>query len=474
MATADQPEAPSAPIITGGGDAGGMTKQMVPHAAKAWEFFERIGRPKFFVAPMVDQSELPFRLLCRRNGAECAYTPMFHSRLFAEDKIYRSEVWSSCPEDRPLIVQFCANDPSFLVKSARLLEDHCDAIDINFGCPQRIAKRGYYGAFLMDDLALVERLVLDLSAGVKVPVTCKIRIYGSSGAELEKTLEYARMLERSGCSLLTVHGRTRDQKDLWATRADWDVIKAVKAAMTIPVLANGNIRDLEDARRCMDYTGCDGVISAESLLVDPALFSPHRALPEGKFNPSKSVGLLRDYLKLVLEYPIPMKMVKGHFHKMVGPWLAEHHDLRDLVNNAGLSIQGLIDKVVDVLEERIKACGRTEPVPKLTERAAMRLEQEKEAAVRAAVEEQEREERRLKALDGIDAAASTEEALAPASRGLDAPVVGTSGAEVAALHGPCLDCGESYASENGHNLAHHVGDVPSECQEHPKKEKREG
>lgn len=176
-------------------------------------------------------------------------------------------------------MQFCANDPQYLVKAARLLESHCDAIDINFGCPQRIAKRGYYGAFLMDDLPLVERLVLELSAAVSVPVTCKIRIYGSSGAELEKTIEYARMLERSGCSLLTVHGRTRDQKDLWATRADWDAIKAVKAAMSIPVLANGNVRDLGDAKRCMEYTGCDGVISAESLLVDPALFSPQRALP---------------------------------------------------------------------------------------------------------------------------------------------------------------------------------------------------
>lgn len=88
-------EAAEAPATTSGGDtpSSGVTttsmKQVVPHAAKAWEFFERIGRPKFTVAPMVDQSELPFRMLCRKNGAECAYTPMFHSRLFAEDKVYR-------------------------------------------------------------------------------------------------------------------------------------------------------------------------------------------------------------------------------------------------------------------------------------------------------------------------------------------------------------------------------------------------
>ena len=97
--------------------------------------------------------------------------------------------------------------------------------------------------------------------------------------ELEKTLAYARMVERSGCSVLAVHGRTRDQKDASGIRADWDAIKAVKAALSIPVLANGDIRDLKDVHDCMQYTGCDGVLSAESLLVDPALFAPSRLLP---------------------------------------------------------------------------------------------------------------------------------------------------------------------------------------------------
>lgn len=108
-----------------------------------------------------------------------------------------------------------------------------------------------------------------------VPVTCKIRVFPDPA----KTLAYARMIERSGCCLLAVHGRTREQRDTAATRADWDQIRAVKQALSIPVLANGNVRNLADADACMAYTGCDGVMSAESLLVDPALFDPRRLQP---------------------------------------------------------------------------------------------------------------------------------------------------------------------------------------------------
>ena len=107
-------------------------------------------------------------------------------------------------------------------------------------------------------------------------MTCKIRIF----PELAQTLEYARMVEAAGCSVLAVHGRTREQKDPAASRADWDAIRAVKQALSIPVLANGNVRHLADAHACMEYTGCDGVMSAEGLLHDPALFAERRLRPE--------------------------------------------------------------------------------------------------------------------------------------------------------------------------------------------------
>jgi len=179
---------------------------------------------------------------------------------------------------RPLFVQFCANDPDTLLAAARLAEPHCDAIDLNLGCPQHIARRGRYGellngqpspahldvsgrqrildqgpwtgmvrnadvhrsehagavlprlrdgaaaragAFLMDELPLVERMVAALAAGLRKPVSVKIRIF----PELERTLAYARMLQAAGASLVAVHGRTRVQKDNSAHGADWDAIR---------------------------------------------------------------------------------------------------------------------------------------------------------------------------------------------------------------------------------------------------------
>eukprot|EP00884_Botryococcus_braunii_P000662 jgi/Botrbrau1/10597/Bobra.0358s0015.2 len=287
------------------------------HSQRAWDHFRRLGAPKYHVAPMVDQSELAFRLLCRKHGAEAAYTPMLHSRLFLQDPKYRAEQFTTTPADRPLFAQFCANDPETLLGAARIIEGDCDYVDLNLGCPQHIAKRGRYGAFLMDDLPLVERLVRTLSSQLSTPVSCKIRIF----PDLQQTLAYARMLEAAGCSLLAVHGRTRQQKDCRAVKADWDAIKAVRETLRIPVLANGNIRTLHDVHACMAYTGAAGVMSAESLLEDPALFSATRLQSWGERNHLSGCHLLLEYLQLAEEHTTPPRMIRGHAFKLLGDLL---------------------------------------------------------------------------------------------------------------------------------------------------------
>ncbi|GLT49390.1 hypothetical protein SLA2020_229490 [Shorea laevis] len=323
-------------------------------AEKAWAHWNKLGRPKLIVAPMVDNSELPFRMLCRKYGAEAAYTPMLHSRFFTENEKYRNQEFTTCKEDRPLFVQFCANDPDILLEAARRVEPYCDYVDINLGCPQRIARRGNYGAFLMDNLPLVKSLVEKLALNLNVPVSCKIRVFPN----LQDTLNYARMLEEAGCSLLAVHGRTRDEKDGKKFRADWNAIKAVKDAVRIPVLANGNIRHMDDVWNCLAETGADGVLSAESLLENPALFAGFRTAEWVVGNEENSrdgnvdqADLLVEYLKLCEKYPVPWRMIRAHVHKMLGEWFRIQPHVRDDLNAQSRLTFEFLCSLIDRLRE---------------------------------------------------------------------------------------------------------------------------
>ncbi len=224
-----------------------------------------------------------------------AYTPMIHARLFSETPKFRDHNFqpirsglTSLPDpatlsssdiyldgnpliDRPLFVQFCANDPDQLLEAARYVQPFCDAVDLNLGCPQGIARRGRYGAFLQDDWDLIYRIINKLHENLDVPVTAKIRILDTK----EKTLEYAKVILSAGASVITVHGRQRDQKGHKTGLADWSVMRYLRESLPpdTVIFANGNILQHGDIDKCLEETGADGVMSAEGNLHDPTIFA---------------------------------------------------------------------------------------------------------------------------------------------------------------------------------------------------------
>lgn len=288
---------------------------------KRLQFLEGVKRPWKFLAPMVSNSEEAYRLLARRYGADLCFTEMIHCQSYNNSKSSpENNVWfTTSREDRPLIVQICGNDPDIMLLTCLSVEGHCDGIDINFGCPQEIARRGRYGAFLMDDWELIEKIVRRLSSALSVPVFCKIRIFES----IDRTVEFARMIERAGCSLLTVHGRLRSQRGAASGLASWDHVKMVKAALNIPVIANGNMIYSEDIDRCIAYTHCDGVMIAEPHLYDPTIFASVQRY---------SIDLFDEYLSIVSENPTRAKFkhIKSHCFKIMRHFLELHREYNEI------------------------------------------------------------------------------------------------------------------------------------------------
>ncbi|KAI5465563.1 dihydrouridine synthase-domain-containing protein [Mariannaea sp. PMI_226] len=260
-------------------------------------FYESIGKPKYVVAPMVDQSEFAWRMLTRsflsptEQSSLLAYSPMLHARLYSEEEKYRkghfqpvnpdtSKPWldGNPSLDRPLFVQFCANDPKHLLSAAKQVAPYCDAVDLNLGCPQGIARKGHYGAFLQEDRTLIYDLINTLHKELPIPVTAKIRILDTK----EETLAHAKNVLDAGASILTVHGRRREMKGHLTGLADWAMIRFLRDNLPpeTVIFANGNILQHGDLEKILEATGADAVMSGEGNLSDPAIFA--KPPPEGQ------------------------------------------------------------------------------------------------------------------------------------------------------------------------------------------------
>ena len=222
-----------------------------------------------FLAPMAGVTDWAFRTICARLGTGVTVTEMVSSRaLVYQDKksakLLRKNEGSLCG------AQIFGNDPAVMAEGARLALEisGCDFIDINMGCPMpKIANSGD-GCGLMRTPELAGEIVSSVAKAVDVPVTVKCRLGWDKGSL--NVLDFTKRMEDSGAAMVTVHGRTRGM--LYSGVADWDAIGKVKAQLSIPVIANGDITDGTAAVNCLRRTGADGLMIGRSVFGDPWIF----------------------------------------------------------------------------------------------------------------------------------------------------------------------------------------------------------
>lgn len=221
------------------------------------------------LAPMAGVTDLPFRLLCKEQGAGLVCMEMISAKAIAFHNRNTKKLMQIDPGERPVSLQLFGSDPDIISEIAREIEEEpFDILDINMGCPvPKIVGNGE-GSALMRDPKLVEQIVSKTVRAIKKPVTVKIR--KGFDEEHVNAVEIARIAEASGAAAVAVHGRTREQ--YYSGQADWKIIRQVKEAVKIPVLGNGDVDSPKKAKALFEETGCDGILIGRAARGNPWLF----------------------------------------------------------------------------------------------------------------------------------------------------------------------------------------------------------
>ena len=258
---------------------------------------------KVFLSPMAGVTDLPFRLICKEQNCGMLYTEMINAKALCYDDANTKKMLKIEEEEHPVAVQIFGSDPEFMGRAAQIMNEYPNEIlDINMGCPApKVVKNGD-GSALMKNPKLAEEVLKAVVKNSEKPVTLKIR-KGWDDTCIN-AVEMAKIAEESGVSAIAIHGRTREQ--YYSGKADWDIIREVKENVSIPVIGNGDVFEVEDAINMLNKTNCDAIMIGRGAQGNPWIFKRiNHYMQTGEILPEptleEKIDTAMKHLKLAVE-----------------------------------------------------------------------------------------------------------------------------------------------------------------------------
>lgn len=265
-------------------------------------------RNNVILAPMAGVSDLPFRLLCSRQGAGMVCMEMISAKAIMYRNKNTEELLQIHPQESPTSLQLFGSDPDIIAAMAKQIQDRRFSIlDINMGCPVPKVVNNGEGSALMKNPKLAEDIVRKTVAAIEKPVTVKIR--KGFDENHVNAVEVAKRVEDAGAAAIAVHGRTREQ--FYSGTADWEIIARVKEAVSVPVIGNGDIDCPEKAKQMLDQTGCDGIMIARAARGNPWIIRDTVAYLEQGDYPQRPTGM--EIYEEIMEHGRLMLECKGEY-----------------------------------------------------------------------------------------------------------------------------------------------------------------